>query len=197
MQRPNMKAVHLYNCCVQWERTKRLRDKIIDGGSGNAEMDERTSCDLMCAAALSLYSFSATIETFCNDMEDMAENEGEPRQRLKERVKQLLRKHNGGELPECYHEFTRLHDGRNTLTHNTSKGSIGTESDDEFGQHEGLAQAIEYVLRTKVGPPKIAAELMETIAGKRATRWMRELVDQLKKEQSMRTTADYHEQVDR
>ena len=191
MQRPNMKAVHLYNCCVQWERTKRLRDKIIDGGSGNAEMDERTSCDLMCAAALSLYSFTATIETFCNDMEDTAENEGEPRQRLKDRVKQLLRKHNSGELPECYHVFTRLHDGRNTLTHNTSKGSIGTVSDDQFGQHEGLAQAIECVLRAKADPPKIATELMETIAGKRATRWMRELMDQLEKDQSMGSTVDY------
>ena len=190
VQRPNMKAVHLYNCYLQWEQTRQLRAEITDGGSGNPEMDERISCDLMCAAALSLYSFSATMETFCNDMEDTAENEGEAGARLKDRVKALLRKHHGGELPGCYSEFTRLHDARNTLTHNTSKGSIETDTDDALGQHEGLGQAIESVLRAKSGPPKIAAELMETIAGKRATRWVRELMEQVEKEQARRRTAD-------
>lgn len=178
MQRPNMKAVHLYNCCLHWDKARRLREQIVDGGSGNPDVNERISCDLMCAAALSLYSFSATIETFCNDMEDAVENEGEVRFRLKDRLKNLLKKHHGGKLPGCYGEFTRLHDARNALTHNTSKGGIVAAGDD-FGQHEGLGQAIESVLRVKVGPPEIAAELMEVIAGKPATRWVRELLERV------------------
>lgn len=183
MQRPNMKAIHLYNCCVHWELTKYLRDKIIDGGSGNAETDERISCDLMCAAALSLYSFTATIEAFCNDVEDTAENEGEAPRRLKDRVKELLKKRNSGRLPKSYHEFTRLHTARNTLTHNTSKGNIGTPGGDEFGQHEGLGQAMESVLRAKAGPPEVALGLMQTIAGRPATRWAKEVVENAGKAQ--------------
>ena len=182
MQRPNMKAIHLYNCCVQWELTKQLRDKIIDGGSGNPETDERISCDLMCAAALSLYSFTATIEALCNDVEDTAENEGEAKRRLKDRLKQLLKKRNSGSLPESYYEFTKLHNARNTLTHNTSKGNIETDGNDEFGQHEGLGQAVECVLRMKAGPPEVAVKLMETMAGKPATRWAKEVVEQAGKE---------------
>ena len=174
-----MKAVHLYNCCLQWEQTRRLRTEVMDGSSGNPELDESLSCDFMCAAALCLYSFSATIETFCNDMEDKAVNEGEAPVGLKDRVKSLLRKHNGRTLPPCYAEFARLHDARNTLTHNTSKGAIEGETDEEFGQHEGLGQAIESALRVKVEPPEIAAELMKTIAGPPATRWVRELLEQI------------------
>ena len=184
MQRPNMKAIHLYNCCLQWDQTRRLRTKLMDGGNGNQELDESLSCSFMCAAALCLYSFSATIETFCNDIEDKAVNEGEVPVGLKDRVKSLLRKHNGGTLPRCYAEFARLHDARNTLTHNTSKGRIDGENDEEFGQHEGLGQAIESVLRVKVEPPKIAAELMTTIVGPRATRWVKELLEQVEKKRA-------------
>ena len=179
MQRPNMKAIHLYNCCLQWEHTRRLRAQVIDGSNGDQELDERLSCDFMCAAALCLYSFSATIETFCNDIDDKAVNEGEAPVGLKDRVKLLLRKHNGGALPECYAEFAKLHDARNTLTHNTSKGTFAGDNDEEFGQHQGLGQAIESVLRIKTEPSKIAAELMATVAGPRATRWVRELLEQL------------------
>ena len=107
-----MKAVHLYNCCLQWEQTRRLRTKVTDRSSSNPELDENLSCDFICAAALCLYSFSATIETFCNDMEGKAVNEGEPLVGLKDQVKSLMRKHNGGALPQCYAEFTRLHDAR-------------------------------------------------------------------------------------
>ena len=187
MQRPNMKAVHLYNCCLQWEQARHLRAEIMNGGSGDPEQDERISCDLMCAAALCLYSFSATMETFCNDFEDTAENEGEAPERLKKRVKLLLKKHNGGHIPGCYGEFTRLHDARNTLTHNTSKGRIRMDADKEFGQHEGLGQAIESVLRVQSAPPMIAVELMETIAGRTATRWVRELVEQFEKNRQRST----------
>ena len=184
MQRPNMKAIHLYNCCLQWDQTKRIRTELLDGSNGNQELDESLSCNFMCAAALCLYSFSATIETFCNDIEDKAVNEGDVPVGLKDRVKSLLRKHNGGTLPRCYADFARLHDTRNTLTHNTSKGRIDGENDEEFGQHEGLGQAIESALRVTVEPPKIAAELMTTIVGPRATRWVKELLQQMEKERA-------------
>lgn len=178
MHRPNMKAVHLFNCYVEWETVKRLRSNLMEGRAvGNGELQERVSCDLMCAATLSLYSFTAAIETFCSDLEDAGGVEAGKRRKASpvERVRKLLKERCGGRLPEHHSEFAALCRARNALTHSSSKGKA-TGAEQEFGQSESLGLAMETILRMEAGPAQVAVETMEMIAGRPSTRWSREVL---------------------
>ena len=179
---PYMVAVHLWNTLKQWRDVERLRGEMKEAGTTD-ESRERISCDLVCQATLAAYSCMATLETFCNETEgtgedtrqktDEGSSKGGNRRSVLERIKDLLTRE-GAELPAYYHEIARLGNARNLLTHRQSTEHGGSENVDET-----LGKALDAILRVKENPGIMVIRVMEAAVGKQATRWAREVSEQV------------------
>ena len=176
LQKPNMKALHLHSATYHWRCAQGLYSLLINTDKELESYEvEKIGMDFMEAAIISVYSATATVDAFSQEvmvdkLDAGARSVGKPKD-LVETLRDCLPALTGKPKPTgtaWWKRFRNIHRARNSFTH---AGINNPEKEEE------LAKAWEALIDLNLDPPDVVRRVIRHFSDDEPA-WVARVIDQ-------------------
>lgn len=175
LQKPNMKALHLHSATYHWRRARSLYSLLVNTDKELESYEvEEIGMDFMEAAIVSVYSATATVDVFSQEvmvdkLDAEARSVGKPKD-LVETLRDCLPVLTGKSRPTgtaWWNRFRNIHRARNSFTH---AGISNPEKEEE------LAKAWEALIDPDLDPPDVVRRVIRHFSDDEPA-WVARVID--------------------